>query len=329
MAAFFESPKPLVRAAALMSLNVKKPLPVEIRQSVLARLDDPSAEVRQAAVMAAGVLNLTKAIPHLIRTAASQGDADLRSQAITAFCQMPDSRALAIYRQAAGDPDPSLRRRGPIRPLRTSPARSIRKSLEPAPPAASRSLPGPAPVRPQPAGRSTSRRGAVLREPVDWLRTLPRAAGRGSGTSGPDLTGLASRRDKAAIIGLLLAPPAGRRRPSTRQEPGRRMTPLEFTDLIGFLDKLKQPSGKKPTASTSNPCPTCRNPPRPDRPREPARPRRRDRSGQDVTLSALAPHLRPVHHEGNLIENEAGVVQCGSGSLSFRRFLWTPEKSPP
>ena len=96
-----------------MSLNVKKPLPAEIRQLVLARLDDTSAEVRQAAVLAAGVLELREAVPRLIQTAgAGQADSDLRTQAITALCMMPDPRAEAIYRQAASDPDPSLRRAG-------------------------------------------------------------------------------------------------------------------------------------------------------------------------------------------------------------------------
>ena len=113
MADFFESPKPLVRAAALMSLNVKKPLPPEIKQRVLARLDDSSAEVRQAAVMVAGVLKLREAVPRLIQTAgAGRADADLRTQAITALCMMPDPRAEAIYLQAASDTDPSLRRAG-------------------------------------------------------------------------------------------------------------------------------------------------------------------------------------------------------------------------
>ena len=113
MAGFFESPRALVRAAALMSLNVKKPLPAEIRQLVLARLDDSSAEVRQAAVLAAGVLELREAVPRLIQTAGTgQADSDLRTQAISALCMMPDPRAEAIYRQAASDPDPSLRRAG-------------------------------------------------------------------------------------------------------------------------------------------------------------------------------------------------------------------------
>ncbi len=262
MAAFFESPRPLVRAAALMSLNVKKPLPAEIRQSVLARLDDPAAEVRQAAVMAAGVLHLREAIPRLIRTAAaSQGDADLRAQAITALCQMPDPRALAIYRQAAGDPDPSLRR-------------AADKALENFPgqvdPQVTRAG---TPGNPQTA-TGTLRQFALNRladprhgeelffeNPSIGCGHCHAAAGRGAGASGPDLTGLASRRDKTAIIGLLLEPSA---QVAAAHQPVKSLasvlTPLEFTDLIGFLDKLKQPSAKKPTGPTPSALPDVLEP---------------------------------------------------------------------
>ncbi len=128
MADFFESPKPLLRAAALMSLNVTKPLPQEFKQKVLSRLDDSSAEVRHAAVIAAGVLKLREAVPRLIQTAgAGQADLELRSQAITALCLITDPRAEAIYRQAASDPDPSLRRAAK-RHYMTSVASSIPKS---------------------------------------------------------------------------------------------------------------------------------------------------------------------------------------------------------
>ena len=105
--------KPLASGSSLGAdgLNVKKALPPEIKELVLARLDDPSADVRQAAVLAAGALQLREAIPRLVQ-AAGKPDAELRALAISALCRMPDPRAAAIYRQASTDSDPSLRRAG-------------------------------------------------------------------------------------------------------------------------------------------------------------------------------------------------------------------------
>ncbi len=256
MAGFFESPKPLVRAAALMSVNVKKPLPAEIRQLVLARLDDTSTEVRQAAVLAVGVLKLREAVPRLIQTAgAGQADADLRTQAITALCMMPDPRAEAIYRQAAGDPDPALRRGGE-RALQ-----AIRGQVD-----AQVQLTG------GPQGRTP--RVETLRQFALSHLTDPRkgeelffekreiacgrchaAAGRGAGTPGPDLSGLASRSDKVQLIRSLLEPSP---RLAAAHQPVKNLagtlTPLEFTDLIGFLERLKQPAAERnPRQTSSNP----------------------------------------------------------------------------
>ena len=98
-----------------MSLNVKKGLPAEIKELVLARLDDPSADVRQAALMAAGALQLREAIPRLIQ-AAGKPDAELRAPAISALCRMPDPRAAALYREASDrhrPVAPPRRREGP------------------------------------------------------------------------------------------------------------------------------------------------------------------------------------------------------------------------
>jgi HEAT repeat protein len=111
VAGFLEHESSAVRAAALLSLNVKKAVASDIKALILARFDDKSADVRLAAVMAAGALKLREAVPKLIDIAAKP-DAELRSQAIAALCLMPDSRATSVYRQASHDSDPSLRRAG-------------------------------------------------------------------------------------------------------------------------------------------------------------------------------------------------------------------------
>ena len=63
IASFFDSPFPAVRAAALLSLNVKKSLPADVQQAVLDRLDDQDAEVRRAAMSAVAPLRLRAADP--------------------------------------------------------------------------------------------------------------------------------------------------------------------------------------------------------------------------------------------------------------------------
>ncbi len=246
MAAFFESPRPLVRAAALMSVNVKKPLPAEIRKLVLARLDDPSAEVRQAAMMAAGVLKLREAVPRLIQTAgAGQDDAELHAQAISALCMMPDPRAIAIYRQAAIDPDPSLRRAAD-KALHEIPGQADPQVTQtggsPTSPATVKSLQQFAVTH-----LADPRQGEELFFENSTLSCgrCHSVSGRGAGTSGPDLNGLASRHNKSEIIHLLLEPPD---RIAAAHQPIKNLagtlTPLQFTDLVGFLEKLKQPTGK-------------------------------------------------------------------------------------
>ncbi|MGZ3414125.1 MAG: c-type cytochrome [Isosphaeraceae bacterium] len=81
------------------------------------------------------------------------------------------------------------------------------------------------------------------------------AAGRGAGTSGPDLSGLASRSDKVQLIRSLLEPSP---RVAAAHQPVKNLvgtlTPLEFTDLIGFLERLKQPAAERNTRQkVSNP----------------------------------------------------------------------------
>lgn len=109
VAGFLEHDSSAVRAAALLSLNVRKAVASDIKALILARFDDKSADVRLAAVMAAGALKLREAIPKLIDLTAKP-DAELRSPAIAALCLMPDQRAAAVYREVSHDSDPSLRR---------------------------------------------------------------------------------------------------------------------------------------------------------------------------------------------------------------------------
>ena len=99
VAGFLEHESSAVRAAALLSLNVKKAVASDIKALILARFDDKAADVRLAAVMAAGALKLREADSETDRYR-RQADAELRSQAIAALCLMPDPRAAAIYREA-------------------------------------------------------------------------------------------------------------------------------------------------------------------------------------------------------------------------------------
>ncbi|MGO8899272.1 MAG: hypothetical protein ACLQU5_13140, partial [Isosphaeraceae bacterium] len=68
-------------------------------------------------------------------------------------------------------------------------------------------------------------------------------------------SGLASRSDKVQLIRSLLEPS---HRVATAHQPVKSLagtlTPLEFTDLIGFLERLKQPAAERNTRRTvSNP----------------------------------------------------------------------------
>ncbi len=79
--------------------------------------------------------------------------------------------------------------------------------------------------------------------------------GRGAGTPGPDLSGLASRSDKVQLIRSLLEPsPRVAAAHQPVKSPASTLTPLEFTDLIGFLERLKQPAAERnPRQTSSNP----------------------------------------------------------------------------
>jgi putative heme-binding domain-containing protein len=111
LASFFESPAAPVRTAAILSLNVKRPLPKALEQAVLARLDDQAAEVREAAMLALVPLRLQAAIPRLLAIAALPQSTS-RSAAVAALCALPDPRALHIYLEAIQDRNPAVRRAG-------------------------------------------------------------------------------------------------------------------------------------------------------------------------------------------------------------------------
>jgi HEAT repeat protein len=109
LAGFLENKSPLVRAAAVMSFNPSRPLPPEVKEVVLARLDDADSDVRRAAFLAAGPLRLQEAVPKLIGKAKAAAAED-RAGVLLALCNLPDPRALDLYVAALKDPDPSLNR---------------------------------------------------------------------------------------------------------------------------------------------------------------------------------------------------------------------------
>ena len=106
LAGFFENSSELVRAAALAGFPVGKPLPVNIRSSLVDRLDDPSPVVRKAAIGAVASQKLAEAIPRLIKLGA---DETYRSEASRALAEMPDPRAFPVYVESLGDRDPAVR----------------------------------------------------------------------------------------------------------------------------------------------------------------------------------------------------------------------------
>ncbi len=111
LASFLENKAPEVRAAALLSMNVKKALPPDLMQSVLARLEDPAPEVRRAAIMAVVAFRISDAVPQLLVLAQKLESSD-RDTAIAALCRLPDPRACSIYLAAIEDRNPQLRRLG-------------------------------------------------------------------------------------------------------------------------------------------------------------------------------------------------------------------------
>jgi HEAT repeat protein/glucose/arabinose dehydrogenase len=108
LASFMENPAAEIRASALLSLNVKKPLPADIRQSVLDHINDPSETVRQAAILAVVPLQLHAAVPRLLELAGRPGSPDY-STAVEALCSLRDPHAVAVYLTALDDSNPRLR----------------------------------------------------------------------------------------------------------------------------------------------------------------------------------------------------------------------------
>ncbi len=111
LASFLENPAPEVRGAALLSLNVKKALPLDVQQAVIDRIGDRNGEVRQTAMMAVSPLRLRGAIPRLQAIAVDLNDPD-RALAMEALCGLPDVRAVSVYLTAIQDLNPRLRKAG-------------------------------------------------------------------------------------------------------------------------------------------------------------------------------------------------------------------------
>ncbi len=142
LAGFVESQSSSVRAAALLSLNLRQPLAPGMKQSVLDRLEDPAAEVRRAAILAVAAFRIPEAVPRLLALAAG-ADADLRGRATAALCRLPDPRAVSAYLAAiaGADTDPRLRRAAEsalaaIRDRAPGPILDAARSADPASPAA-------------------------------------------------------------------------------------------------------------------------------------------------------------------------------------------------
>jgi putative heme-binding domain-containing protein len=211
VATFLDNPAPTVRAAALMSLNIKKVLPPEVTEMVLARLDDPSAEVRHTAIMAIGALKLREAIPQLIRLA-SRPETGLQSPAIVALCMMPDSRASSIYQRAANDPDPNIARasRAAILAIGEHVDSSLIRSS-----AGIRTAGTHPPRRDYKeisafvlAHSGDARKGEELffENKTLGCSRCHSAGGRGTANAGPDLSGLAQKYSKDELVHSVLQP---------------------------------------------------------------------------------------------------------------------------
>ena len=91
----------------LLSLNVKKSLPVDLQQSVLDRLGDKEAEVREAAMMAVVPLRLRAAVPRLLAIAGNTQSPDR-----TAAIRGPVRHARSAGRPVLSRRDPGSRSRG-------------------------------------------------------------------------------------------------------------------------------------------------------------------------------------------------------------------------
>jgi putative heme-binding domain-containing protein len=122
LAGFLEKADPRVRSAGLLALTARKEVPLEVRQAVLARLDDPDDEVKRAAMEAAAALGLETAVPRLLAIGLKE---ELRRDATLALARLPNPRALPVFLAALGDKSPDVRRAGELALL------AIRDRVEP------------------------------------------------------------------------------------------------------------------------------------------------------------------------------------------------------
>ncbi len=109
LGSFMENASPEVRASALLSLNVKKTLPADLKQSVIDHMADPDESVRQAAILALVPLQLHAAVPRLLELAAKPTATDYAT-AVEALCGLRDPRAVSVYLSALDDTNPRLRK---------------------------------------------------------------------------------------------------------------------------------------------------------------------------------------------------------------------------
>lgn len=109
LAGFFYHDEAIVRAAALRAVSTwpANRVPADTRDAILTCLEDAEPRPRRAAIEAAGRLQLSRAIPSLIRIAAMP---EFRSEAILSLCSIPDRRAVSLFLQALSDRDTRVRK---------------------------------------------------------------------------------------------------------------------------------------------------------------------------------------------------------------------------
>ena len=101
-------PAAAVREAALASLEAAAGAPsMGVRLEIMDRLEDPSPQVRLAAIGAVAAWKMRESIPRLLALA---GDESYRAAATRALARMPDARSLPVYLEALDALDPEARR---------------------------------------------------------------------------------------------------------------------------------------------------------------------------------------------------------------------------
>ncbi len=131
LAGFLDHADPVVRAAALRALAPSKgrSVPGEIRESVLAKLNDPNVGVRAAAIEAVVTLDLREAVPRLIALGLGATDAT-HEAASWGLAAMPEAQALPVYLAMLRDRSQETRRRGEQAILVLRDAPGVRRDLE-------------------------------------------------------------------------------------------------------------------------------------------------------------------------------------------------------